>query len=84
MMEIIKMIALLVWIVVGLLSRKSTNISLEPGVFEEFCLYAGPLGIKPSAWVNAKMKDFIEEQRIAQADRIKARDRLPQIPKGHP
>jgi hypothetical protein len=68
----------------GYVARKSTNISLEPGVYEDFCLYAGPLGIRPSAWVNARMKDFIEEQKVLQADRIKARDRLPTVSKGHP
>jgi hypothetical protein len=59
------------------------NICLEPGVFDDFCYYSGPLGIKPSAWVNAKMKEFIEQQRVQQGDRIKASDRLPK-PGGRP
>lgn len=40
------------------------TITLEPEVYEEFCKYAGRHGIKVSTWVNAQMKEFIEEQRI--------------------
>jgi hypothetical protein len=32
-------------------------------VFEEFCKYADPKGIKISPWVNAKMQEFIEEEK---------------------
>lgn len=39
------------------------NITLDPNVFEEFCKYAGPKGIKISPWVNAKMVEFIEEEK---------------------
>jgi hypothetical protein len=48
---------------VVLLARQSLNLSLEPGVLDDFCKYAGPKGIKISAWVNAKMKEFIEDEK---------------------
>jgi hypothetical protein len=46
------------------MARQAVNVTLEPGVYEEFCKYAGPLGIRVSAWVNAKMKEFIEDQKL--------------------
>jgi hypothetical protein len=48
---------------VVLLARQSLNVSIEHGVLDEFCKYAGPKGIRISAWVNAKMKEFIEEEK---------------------
>ena len=47
------------------MTRKSLNITIDPGVYEEFCNYAGLKGIRVSPWVNAKMKEFIEEEREA-------------------
>jgi len=44
-------------------AARKTNITLDPAVFEEFCKYAGPLGIKISPWVCARMKEFIEEEK---------------------
>jgi hypothetical protein len=46
------------------------NITLEPDVYEEFCKYAGKQGIKVSTWVNLKMKEFIEEQKMLKEMRI--------------
>jgi hypothetical protein len=43
---------------------KRQNITLDPEVFEEFCKYAGKKGIKISTWVNIKMQEFIEEEKI--------------------
>ncbi|CAG9608059.1 hypothetical protein [Pseudoneobacillus rhizosphaerae] len=40
------------------------NISLDPKVYEEFCHYAGLKGIKVSTWVNIKMKEFIEDEKM--------------------
>lgn len=40
------------------------NITLDPEVYEEFCKYAGKKGIKISPWVNQKMKEFIEEEKL--------------------
>jgi len=52
-----------------MLTRKSLNITIEPGIYEEFCDYAGKKGIRVSPWVNAKMKEFIEEERQAEAEK---------------
>lgn len=40
------------------------NITLDPTVFEEFCKYAGRKGIKISTWINAKMQEFVEEEKM--------------------
>lgn len=47
------------------------NITLDPQVYEEFCKYAGLKGIRISTWVNAKMKEFIEEEKLLEALRKK-------------
>ncbi len=47
------------------------NITLEPEVYEEFCRYAGKKGIKVSTWVNIKMKEFIEEEKMIEEMRKK-------------
>ncbi len=54
-----------------MLARKSLNITIEPGIYEEFCEYAGKKGIRVSPWVSAKMKEFIEEEREAEAEKAK-------------
>lgn len=50
------------------------NITLEPEVFEEFCKYAGPKGIKISTWINEQMKQFIEEEKMIEEYRKKKRE----------
>jgi hypothetical protein len=40
------------------------NITLDPKVYDEFCRYAGKKGIKVSTWVNIKMQEFIEEEKM--------------------
>jgi len=52
-----------------MLARKAVNITLDPDVYEEFCKYAGKKGIRVSPWVNAKMEEFIEEEREAEAEK---------------
>jgi len=52
------------------MARQNVNITLEPGVYEEFCLYCGPKGIRVSPWVNAKMKEFIAEEKAKEADKL--------------
>ncbi|MED4017008.1 hypothetical protein [Sutcliffiella cohnii] len=47
------------------------NITLDPKVYEEFCRYAGKKGIKVSTWVNIKMKEFIEEEKMIEEMRKK-------------
>jgi len=54
-------------------TRKSLNITIEPGIYEEFCDYAGKKGIRVSPWVNAKMKEFIEEEKEAEAEKAAAK-----------
>ena len=55
------------------MTRKSLNITIEPGIYEEFCDYAGKKGIRVSPWVNAKMKEFIEEEKEAEAEKAAAK-----------
>lgn len=43
------------------MKKKRVNITLEPLVFENFVKLASKKGIQASTWVNAKMKEFIEE-----------------------
>jgi hypothetical protein len=50
------------------------NISLDPKVYEEFCHYAGLKGIKVSTWVNIKMKEFIEEEKMVEEFRKQKRE----------
>jgi hypothetical protein len=52
-----------------ILVRQAVNITLEPGVYEEFCKYAGKKWIRVSPWVNVKMKEFIEEEKEAEAEK---------------
>lgn len=55
--------------------RQAVNITLEPEVYEEFCRYAGKKGIRVSAWINVKMKEFIEEEKQEEAERAAAKKR---------
>jgi len=54
-----------------MLVRKAVNITLEPDVYDELCNYAGKKGIRVSPWVSAKMKEFIEEEKEAEAEKTK-------------
>jgi len=47
-----------------MVDKHRQNITLEPEVFEEFCHYAGPKGIKISTWINERMKEFIEDEKV--------------------
>jgi hypothetical protein len=49
------------------------NITLEEDVYEGFCKYAGKPGIKFSTWINIKMKEFIEEQKMLEGMRKKSK-----------
>ena len=55
------------------MARQAVNVTLEPGVYDEFCTYAGKKGIRVSPWVNAKMKEFIEEEKEAEAEKAAAK-----------
>lgn len=43
-------------------AMKRQNITLDPVVFDQFCVIAGKKGIKISTWINQQMKEFIEEE----------------------
>lgn len=47
-------------------AQRRQNISVDPVVLEKFCNIAGSKGIKISTWVNAKMKEFVEEEEALQ------------------
>ncbi|AUM87546.1 hypothetical protein RSJ21_07980 [Clostridium botulinum] len=40
------------------------NITLDSKVYEDFCKIAERKGIRMSTWINAKMKEFIEEEQV--------------------
>lgn len=44
--------------------KTSQNVSLDPDVLIEFHKYAERKGIKLSTWINAQMKQFIEDERL--------------------
>ena len=56
---------------VFILATSRHNITLEEDVYEEFCRYAGKKGIKVSTWINIKMKEFIEEEKMIEEMRKK-------------
>ncbi|SDJ75999.1 hypothetical protein [Salimicrobium halophilum] len=56
------------------MSTSRHNITLEDGVYDEFCKYAGKKGIKVSTWVNVKMKEFIEEEKMIEEYRRNKKD----------
>lgn len=56
---------------VDLLAVTRHNITLEEGVYDEFCKYAGKKGIKVSTWINIQMKQFIEEEKMLEEMRKK-------------
>ena len=42
------------------------NMTIDPEVFDKFCLIASKKGIKISTWVTARMREFIEEEELLQ------------------
>jgi len=54
--------------------KRRQNMTIEPEVFEEFCKYAGPKGIKISTWVNERMKEFIEDEKALAELKKKRKD----------
>ena len=37
-------------------------MSIDPTVYENFCKYSEPKGIKVSTWVTMKMREFVEDE----------------------
>lgn len=42
---------------------KRINVTVEPELYEEFCKYACKKGISVSPFLQAKMREFIEEEK---------------------
>lgn len=38
------------------------NMSIDSKVYEDFCKYSEPKGIKVSTWVSMKMREFVEDE----------------------
>lgn len=47
------------------------NISVKPEIVAEFKKYAARKGILISPWVAAKMREFIEEERALEEEKLK-------------
>jgi hypothetical protein len=58
---------------VVILAQRRQNITLDPVIFEKFCSIAGNKGIKISTWINIKMKEFIEEEEAAAAEKARSK-----------
>jgi hypothetical protein len=48
----------------GCVAVMKITISLQPELFDEFVLYASRTGVSISGFVQAKMKEFIAEEKI--------------------
>jgi antitoxin component of RelBE/YafQ-DinJ toxin-antitoxin module len=46
------------------LATKRVNITVDPETLDEFYRLAAKKGIKFSTWVQVKMEEFIEEERM--------------------
>jgi hypothetical protein len=46
-----------------IVAMKRQNITIDPTVYEDFIKYASPKGIKLSPFLNAKLKEFVEEEK---------------------
>ncbi|WP_163538317.1 hypothetical protein [Gracilibacillus sp. YIM 98692] len=53
------------------MATKRVNITVEEQVMDEFFKFANKKGIKFSTWVNVKMKEFIEEEKMIEEFRKK-------------
>lgn len=43
---------------------KRQNMSIDPQVYQDFIKYSEPKGIKVSSWVTAKMREFVEDEKL--------------------
>jgi len=51
--------------------KENIHVSADPEVLADFQKYAEKLGIKVSTWVNAKMIEFNQEQKMLEEIRAK-------------
>lgn len=56
-----------------LLVVKRVNITVDPETLDEFYRLAAKKGIKFSTWVQVKMEEFIEEEKVIEEYRRKKR-----------
>lgn len=59
-----------------MLATKRVNITVDPQTLDEFYRLAGKKGIKFSTWVQVKMEEFIEEEKVIEEYRMKKRGEL--------
>ena len=52
---------------------KRVNITVDPETLDEFYRLAAKKGIKFSTWVQVKMEEFIEEEKMIEEYRMKKR-----------
>jgi hypothetical protein len=52
---------------------KRVNITVDPQTLDEFYRLAAKKGIKFSTWVQVKMEEFIEEEKMIEEYRQKKR-----------
>ncbi|MGM0971697.1 MAG: hypothetical protein ACQEW2_02435 [Bacillota bacterium] len=52
---------------------KRVNITVDPETLDEFYRLASKKGIKFSTWVQVKMEEFIEEEKMIEEYRRKKR-----------
>lgn len=44
------------------LAVRKANMTINPDIYERFIKIAEKKGIRVSTWVNAKMKEFVEQE----------------------
>lgn len=47
------------------LAVRKANMTIDPNVYERFIKIAEKKGIRVSTWVNARMKEFVEQEEVA-------------------
>jgi predicted nucleic acid-binding protein len=52
------------------LAVKRLNVTIDPIVYEEFIKYAEKKGVKISPYINAKMKEFVEEEKRLEKEKL--------------
>ncbi|WP_299090330.1 hypothetical protein [uncultured Metabacillus sp.] len=55
------------------MTTKRVNITVDPKKLDEFYRLAAKKGIKFSTWVDAKLDEFIEEEKMIEEYREKKR-----------
>jgi antitoxin component of RelBE/YafQ-DinJ toxin-antitoxin module len=53
------------------MATKRVNITVDPETLEVFYQYAAKKGIKFSTWVQVKMEEFIEEEKMIEEYKLR-------------